>query len=363
LSELEDKLANLHGREYAIMLGNATMGIALSLKASGIFGKKVAIPNNVCINVPMAVIFSGNELVYIDICRDDFGLDPERLAAVIEEVDAAIAVHAYGYPCKIKQIERLCSQNDVLLIEDLAVAQGAEIEGVKAGGFGDISIVSFGAGKIIDVGHGGAILTDDRSLFVEIERLLADVPIISNKSTELLALLGAQHTKLYNLHYRKTIEQVPQYFNTAIRTVEKHFQYKYDNKYSSQILIELDSLKKNLSKRINKYNQFADFFYKGGHDSLEVVELPVGSAPWRYNLLVKKDRDSILRKLIQEKKKISSWHPSVDLFLKSRKISRVDTPVSDWLGDTVLNMWINHEADDRYIRDIYRSIRDYIEDN
>jgi dTDP-4-amino-4,6-dideoxygalactose transaminase len=351
----------MHGREYAVMVGNATMGIALTLKAAGIIGKKVAIPNNVCINVPMAVMFSGNEPVYIDICKDDYGLDPERLVTVIEEVDAVIAVHSYGYPCKIQRIEQLCEQSGTFLIEDLAVAQGAEIDGKMAGGFGNVSIISFGAGKIIDVGHGGVILTDNYELLLDIKHLLEVVSTVMQKNKEVIEMFGSQHTKLYNKYYNHSMDEVPELLGKAMKPLENQYQYQFDKRYSDHILSALVSLSDNLYRRVDKYEKFYDVFCQYNTDIVETIALPEGAAPWRFNILVKKGRDTILRQLILQKKKISSWHPSVDHFLEHRCKSGVDTPVSDWLGDIILNMWINDDVDDRYINNISRIVCDHIE--
>ena len=70
-----------------------------------------------------------------------------------------IAVHGYGSTCDIQSIINICRDKHIPLIEDLAVAQGATVDLRPVGSFGDLSVVSFGSGKIIDVGHGGAVFT------------------------------------------------------------------------------------------------------------------------------------------------------------------------------------------------------------
>ena len=50
------------------------------------------------------------------------------------------------------------------MIEDAAEAHGAEYNGRRCGGLGDLSCFSFYANKIITTGEGGMVLTDDDAL-------------------------------------------------------------------------------------------------------------------------------------------------------------------------------------------------------
>ena len=50
------------------------------------------------------------------------------------------------------------------IIEDAAEVHGGEYKGKKCGSFGDISIFSFFANKLITSGEGGIVLTDDKEL-------------------------------------------------------------------------------------------------------------------------------------------------------------------------------------------------------
>ena len=339
------------------MVGNATMSIALILQAAGISGKRVAIPNNVCINVPMGVYFSGNQPLFLDICKDDFGLDPDPLAACIERVDAVIAVHAYGMPCKIKQIESICKHNGVFLIEDFAVAQRVTVSGMAVGRFGDASIVSFGAGKIIDVGHGGAVLTNNWALAEKLKTLTHGLPAFSTESKDKIDQFSSNHTKLYNQSYGKDLNESASRFKTDVMALQSHYFYKFDTNYIQKIMGELKSLTENVEQRLTRNQKIVDQFVNIDQTLISTIKLPEGSVPWRTNLLIHKGRDQLLRSLIDNKYKISSWQPSADLFFEDRSKEVIDTPVSDWLGDVILNLWCNQDADDTYINKVSSEIK------
>ena len=361
MQSLERLLGEMHGKRFCCLVGNATAGIVMAIEAAGIQGGKIAIPNNVCINVPMAVFFSGNEPVYLDINESDMGLDPNELRKNIHNVSAVIAVHSYGSVCQIEQIRAVCKTNGIFLIEDFCVAQGAEINGDSVGRFGDVSVVSFGAGKIIDVGHGGAVLTDDKEIINYINKRLTglDEYSVTDKKRE---TLSRYHTELYNEYYASGINEVfPKFKAIALSTRNSYF-YRFSKMYAKNIERGVLSLKKNLEDRERKKRKFYGYFSKKEFQHIfQCLDIPQGSVCWRFSLFVdKKIRDFMLKGLLQEKIKVSSWYPSVDLFFDDRKALGNAAEVSDSVGDTIINFWVNDEVDDSYFCKIKTEVESII---
>ena len=71
----------------------------------------------------------------------------------------------------MQKIKSICKKHKIYLIEDSAEALGTEYKGVKAGKFGDISVYSFHRTKTITSGEGGALLTDNRKIFLMAKHL------------------------------------------------------------------------------------------------------------------------------------------------------------------------------------------------
>ena len=151
-SALENNLCRLHQRRYGVSVASGTIGLALGLTLLGLSQKRVAVPSGVCLNVPLAVDIADAVPVYCDIDPGTLGLSAKTLQAVASPIHGVIAVHAYGMPCAINEIDSYCRSQGVPLIEDVAVAQGAVAGNRPAGSFGVLSVLSFGRGKIIDVG-------------------------------------------------------------------------------------------------------------------------------------------------------------------------------------------------------------------
>ncbi len=74
---------------------------------------------------------------------------------------AIIAVHLYGMPYKIEELNEVAGKFDIPVIEDSAEALGSTYNGQKCGTFGDYSILSFNGNKIITTSGGGALVTRD----------------------------------------------------------------------------------------------------------------------------------------------------------------------------------------------------------
>jgi 8-amino-3,8-dideoxy-alpha-D-manno-octulosonate transaminase len=70
-----------------------------------------------------------------------------------------------GSMAQIDKISEVCKKHNLILIEDTAQALGASFHGRMLGTFGRIAIYSFDFFKIVSAGEGGAIITDDPTLY------------------------------------------------------------------------------------------------------------------------------------------------------------------------------------------------------
>jgi dTDP-4-amino-4,6-dideoxygalactose transaminase len=73
--------------------------------------------------------------------------------------------HLFGHACDVDGLAALCRDRDLALIEDCSHAHGATIDGRPVGTFGDASVFSTGAMKLVSGGMGGVLLTSDDLVF------------------------------------------------------------------------------------------------------------------------------------------------------------------------------------------------------
>lgn len=104
--------------------------------------------------------------VFVDIEKDTYNIDASQIEQSITDRTKAIMIaHTLGNPADMNEITRIAKKYNLFLIEDTCDALGAEFAGKKCGTFGDFSTYSFYAAHHITMGEGGALLTNNLSLY------------------------------------------------------------------------------------------------------------------------------------------------------------------------------------------------------
>ncbi len=119
------------------------------------------------ISTANCVILAGAKPVFAEIEEQTLGLDIDDVRKKItKKTRAIIPMHYGGKVCKnIEVLNELANDKNILLIEDNAESFGAKINNKFAGTIGHASMLSFCQNKIITMGEGGAILTDDKKIY------------------------------------------------------------------------------------------------------------------------------------------------------------------------------------------------------
>jgi len=166
VQNFERKLENFLEVRKAIATDSGTSALHSALKVVGVEeGDEVIVPGFTFGATAMAVKQAEARVVPIDVEKETFGIDPDKLESKISRDTAAVIVaHLFGQPSKIEQIVNISEKYDVPVIEDAAQAFGSEYRGSKLGTFGDIGAFSFSWNKTITTGKGGAIVTQDEEL-------------------------------------------------------------------------------------------------------------------------------------------------------------------------------------------------------
>lgn len=168
---MRTRLRALYGCRHVFLFNSASSALWALLRAMGTHGA-LAIPAYTCIAVPNAVEWAGWRPVLVDIASDDVNMTAETLtSALSEDVSAVLITHQFGVPARMKTLLDLCRERRLPVIEDAAPAIGARYEGQIVGTFGLAAILSFNLTKVINAGHGGALLTNDDKIAAQVGRL------------------------------------------------------------------------------------------------------------------------------------------------------------------------------------------------
>jgi perosamine synthetase len=165
VGKFERAWAEACGVRHAVATSSGTSALHIALLAAGIGeGDEVIVPAMTCPDTLNAVTFAGAVPVIVDIEAVRLGMDPARIvAAVTAKTKAVIPVHLYGAVVD-PDVFRVCREHHLLVIEDAAEAHGSELNGRKAGALGAAGCFSFRGDKMLGVGTGGMITTDDERL-------------------------------------------------------------------------------------------------------------------------------------------------------------------------------------------------------
>jgi len=169
IEKFEQEIAKLCGRKYAVALSSGTSALHIALLTLKINEKsKVIVPTLTFAATAFAANYVKANVVFIDCGLDSLNLDLDLLDSYLSvhsrEISAIIIVDLFGIPCNYKKLDEIASKYSITIIQDAAEALGSESYGIKSGGFGDVSILSFNGNKLITTGGGGALLTDDYNL-------------------------------------------------------------------------------------------------------------------------------------------------------------------------------------------------------
>lgn len=156
---------------FCLGVANGLDALTLTLRAWKELGRlkegdEVLVPANTYIASVLAV--TENRLVPVMVEPDprSYNLDPTRLAvALTPRTRAVLPVHLYGQIASMPEIMAFARQHGLLVLEDVAQAHGARVDGRQAGAWGDAAGFSFYPGKNLGaLGDAGAIITADPEL-------------------------------------------------------------------------------------------------------------------------------------------------------------------------------------------------------
>lgn len=160
VKELEQKLKDYLGVKHLFFVSNGTIALQIAIKALGLTGEIITTPFTY-VATTNSIIWEGCTPVFVDIDEQGFGIDPAKIeSAITSKTQAIMAVHVYGNPNRVKEIEKIAKKHNLRVIYDAAHCFGTRIGKQSILNFGDISTLSFHATKVFHTVEGGAIATN-----------------------------------------------------------------------------------------------------------------------------------------------------------------------------------------------------------
>ncbi|WP_193114744.1 LegC family aminotransferase [Sulfurimonas marina] len=277
----ESEFAKFVGSKYAIATVNGTAALHIALLLANVTKEDEVITQPLTfIATCNAISYCGAEPVFIDVDLDTMGMSPESLKNFLEEhcelkdnrcinkttqkvIKACVPMHTFGHACRISEIQEICEQWFINLVEDSAESLGSYYKGQHTGTFGKLGAFSFNGNKIITSGGGGVIVTDD----------------------EVLAKRAKHLT---------TTAKIPHPFEYVHDEIG--YNYRMPNLNAALLVAQLEQLEKFLESKKKLASIYAEFF--SSKNSIKFISEPVDSSSnyWLQAVMMstKEERDSFL---------------------------------------------------------------------
>lgn len=161
--ELCEKLVERFDANQALLASSGSAALEIGLRACGVrAGDGVILSGYDYPGNFWAIERAGAQPVLVDTAKDSWGYCSEQLGQALSQssrVKAVVASHLHGELQDSDLLRELCDKNNVVLIEDCCQAMGSTRNASLVGKDADLTILSFGGGKVLSAGRGGAVLS------------------------------------------------------------------------------------------------------------------------------------------------------------------------------------------------------------
>lgn len=170
---LEQKLCEITGAKYAVVVCNGTAALHLAALAAGFQeGDEVIVSSITFAASSNCVLYCGAKPVFADIKPDTYNIDPQSVRKLITpRTKGIVAVDFTGQAVEHDELRAICQEHNLIFIEDAAHAIGTKYKGRPVGSLADMTCFSFHPVKTVTGGEGGAITTNDEQLYRRLLRV------------------------------------------------------------------------------------------------------------------------------------------------------------------------------------------------
>ncbi len=224
---LENELEKYLSIKNLIAVANGTLALQLAIKALDLKGEVITTPFTFAATTN-SIIWEGLTPVFADINPLTFNIDPKDIEKKItNKTSAILAVHVYGNPCAVEELDKIAKKYKLKIIYDAAHAFGVTYKGQSILSFGDISTLSFHATKAFHTIEGGAVIVKVDQIFEKIKLMRnfgikseeeVVLPGINAKMNEFQAIMGLANLPLFGkgVDRRRKIYEL---YSTGLRNV------------------------------------------------------------------------------------------------------------------------------------------------
>jgi perosamine synthetase len=166
IERVEKRLAEYFGVKYAVLTNSGTQAIHSMFVGAGFKpGDEIIVPAYTFFATATPLFFTGAKPVLVD-CDSNGNLDYRKIEqSITHNTKAIVLTHMWGRPCDMDEIKEIADKYNILVMEDVSHAFGAEYKGEKVGSIGNVAAMSLQGSKTLTGGEGGVLLTNEEEFY------------------------------------------------------------------------------------------------------------------------------------------------------------------------------------------------------
>ncbi len=222
---------------------NGTIALQMAIRALKLKGEIITTPFTFIATIS-SIIWEGCTPVFVDIDPETLCIDPKKIEEKITYHTVGIMpVHVFGNSCDIEAIGAIAKKHNLKVIYDACHSVGVDYKGQSVFNYGDISVTSFHATKMLNTTEGGGCFTQDKELDEKLRRIRffgfenhADIVEdgTNGKMTEVHAAVGLANLKYLDaaladrkrkyLYYKEKLSVIP---GLSFQKINEGCNYSY----------------------------------------------------------------------------------------------------------------------------------------
>lgn len=170
-ASLEARLCSHYGAKHALCVDSATNGLLYLLLATDLQRKEIITTPLTWGGTIAGALSMGCKFHFADVDKRTLNISPKSIAECLQKnkkIKAVIAVDFAGNPHDTASIHKICEKFGIWHFVDAAQSMGAIYDGINPIELCDAMVVSFGSGKVVFGGEGGAIITNNSDLYAKL---------------------------------------------------------------------------------------------------------------------------------------------------------------------------------------------------
>ncbi|CVN10831.1 MULTISPECIES: DegT/DnrJ/EryC1/StrS family aminotransferase [Bacillus] len=273
--EFKKNLQEYLGAPQIELFTNGHLALEIALKTIEEKGEVITTPFTFASTVH-AIKNTGFQPVFCDIEPNTFNININHIEKLItEKTKAIVAVHVFGNPCDVNELDRISRDYGIPVIYDAAHAFGIKINGKPIAEFGYASMFSMHATKVFHSIEGGVLCFKQKGLIQQLKALknfgitsneTVDYIGINAKMNEFQAAMGLVNLeeidqdiitrkKIYH-QYEEKLSEIPG-INVVAIDDNVHHNYSY-----FPIILENQEMRDYVNEELKAYNLFTrKYFY------------------------------------------------------------------------------------------------------